>query len=64
MYGFINGITDTDNISYCPKCGAEIKEYRGDGTAVCEECNFHFGEVDIGDLKQYLAAGAGGGSHG
>lgn len=46
MYGFINGVTDTDDITYCPKCGAEIKEYRGDGTAVCEECNFHFGVVE------------------
>ena len=45
MYGFINGITDTDNISYCPKCGAEIKEYRGSGYAVILLFNFHFGGV-------------------
>lgn len=46
MYGFISGITDTDDIDHCPKCGAEIKEYRGDGTAVCGECGFHFGVVE------------------
>lgn len=35
MYGFISGYTDTDEINYCPKCGEEIREWRGDGTAVC-----------------------------
>lgn len=24
MYGFISGITDNDNIKYCPKCGEEV----------------------------------------
>lgn len=23
MYGFISGITETNEISYCPKCGGE-----------------------------------------
>lgn len=27
MYGFICGITDYDNISYCPKCGEQIDVY-------------------------------------
>lgn len=31
MYGFISGMTDNDEISFCPKCGAEIKNYYGDG---------------------------------
>jgi len=46
MYGYIAGITDTDEISYCPKCGAEIKKFIGDGTAVCESCSYHFGVVE------------------
>lgn len=49
MYGFIEGITDNDNIIYCPKCGKEIKEFYGNGTAVCIECNFHFGVVECED---------------
>ena len=32
MYGFLSGITDTNDINYCPKCGAVINEYRSDGT--------------------------------
>lgn len=35
MYGFISGTTDTDDMRYCPKCGEEIREWKGDGTAVC-----------------------------
>ncbi len=45
MYGFISGITDNDDISYCPRCGAEIRTFYGDGTAICDECNYHFGVV-------------------
>ena len=48
MYDFISGITNTDNIGYCPKCGEEIREWR-DGTAVCEECGYHFGVVECED---------------
>lgn len=46
MYGYISGITDTDDIAFCPKCGAEIIEFHGDGTAKCEECGLHFGVVE------------------
>lgn len=46
MYGFISGVTETDNISYCPKCGEEIGTFFGDGTAECENCGFHFGVVE------------------
>ena len=46
MYGFIEGITDNDDISYCPKCGKEIKEFNSDGTAICRECEYHFGVVE------------------
>lgn len=46
MYGFISGMTDVENIVYCPKCGEEICTFFWDGTAVCEKCNFHFGVVE------------------
>ena len=46
MYGIISGISDTDNINYCPKCGEEIYHYKGDGTAVCNECGFCFAVVE------------------
>lgn len=49
MYGFINGITDTDEISYCPKCGNPIREFFGDGTAKCENCDYRFGVVECED---------------
>ena len=47
MYGFIEGITDTDNINFCPKCGNEIFGHYGDATAKCKECGFHFGVVEL-----------------
>ena len=46
MYGFINGITDNDDIHYCPKCGEPITIFHGDGTAKCDECGYHFGVVE------------------
>ncbi len=46
MYGYIAGITETNDIKYCPKCGEEIRERHGDGTAVCDECGYHFGVVE------------------
>ena len=27
MYGYITGITETDDISFCPKCGELIKVF-------------------------------------
>ena len=46
MYGYISGMTDNNDISFCPRCGAEIMEFYGDGTAECEECGYHFGVVE------------------
>lgn len=46
MYGFVSGISDTDDIRYCPKCGNEIKTFYGDGTAECEDCEFRFAVVE------------------
>lgn len=46
MYGFITGITDNDDISFCPKCGESVSEFFGDGTAKCDNCEYHFGVVE------------------
>ena len=46
MYGLISGITDTDDIYFCPKCGEKITNFYADGTAVCTECEYHFGVVE------------------
>lgn len=44
MYGFISGVTDNDDIHYCPKCGEQITRFNGDGTGT--ECGYHFGVVE------------------
>lgn len=49
MYGFISGVTDNDDISYCPKCGEQIASFYCDGTAECDNCNYHFGVVECDD---------------
>ena len=51
MYGFIEGITDSNNISFCPRCGDEIAKFCGDGTAICENCDYHFGVVECEEEK-------------
>lgn len=45
MYGFIQGFSDTDEINYCPVCGAEIGTAHADGTSECDECGTRFGVV-------------------
>ena len=52
MYGFLSGITDTNDINYCPKCGAVINEYHSDGTARCLDCGFHFGIIECGEDEE------------
>ena len=46
MYGFISGISDADDINYCPKCGGEKLSPHGGGTAVCLDCGFTFGVIE------------------
>lgn len=46
MYGIISGISDTDDINYCPKCGEKIDTHHGDGTASCDVCRYRFGVVE------------------
>lgn len=54
MFGYIEGITDADEIDYCPYCGAEIVSRYADGTAQCEKCNARFGVVraDFGVIEE------------
>ncbi len=47
MYGYINGLTDTDDINYCPSCGEAVHVYHSDGTASCYECGKRFGVVEV-----------------
>ena len=46
MYGFVSGISDSNDINYCPKCGAVIAEYRANGTARCLDCGFVFAVIE------------------
>lgn len=46
MYGFVSGISDTNDINYCPKCGGEKLSLHGNGTAVCLDCGFAFAVVE------------------
>lgn len=46
MYGFISGITDNVDISYCPKCGNQIEFFYGDGTVKCMNCDYRFGVIE------------------
>ena len=46
MYGFISGITDTDDINYCPKCGSDDLDRICDGTARSCECGYSFGVIE------------------
>lgn len=51
MIGFIAGITNTDNIRFCPKCGAEIREIRSSNSAICDECGYWFGVIEFGVIE-------------
>lgn len=51
MYSWIGGISDTDEISYCPFCGEEVSIGHADGTATCDSCGRRFGVVET-DLEE------------
>ena len=54
MYGFIAGVTDNDDISFCPKCGERVTDFFADGTAKCEKCDYRFGVIEreeFGELE-------------
>ena len=46
MIGIIEGITDSEKIDFCPRCGAEIYTTYVDGTAECESCQYRFAVID------------------
>ena len=46
MYGFISGISDSNDINYCPKCGENIYFYKAKGGAVCDKCGFRFSVIE------------------
>lgn len=47
MYGYIAGLTDTDEINYCPYCGEEITVMHAGGTVTCSSCKRRFGVVEL-----------------
>lgn len=46
MYGYIGGITDADEIDYCPFCGEKVYTGHYDGTVTCVSCKRRFGVVE------------------
>lgn len=48
MRGYISGTADNSRINYCPLCRAVLRTnaYYGDGTVVCDECDFHFAVIE------------------
>lgn len=40
-YGFVSGLADNDEVSYCPKCGEHVYTSHGDGSVTCE-CGYKF----------------------
>lgn len=47
MYAWIGGISDTDEINYCPFCGAEVFTGHADGTMTCDSCGRRFGAIEM-----------------
>ena len=47
MYGHIAGLTDTDEINFCPYCGKEITSMHAGGTVTCDSCKRRFGVVEL-----------------
>lgn len=53
MQGYICGIADNSRINYCPLCRAVLgtNAYYGDGTVVCDECDFHFAVIECEEKR-------------
>jgi uncharacterized Zn finger protein (UPF0148 family) len=49
MYGFVQGYSDTDDISHCPYCGEEVYSFHADGSADCDNCSRRFAVVEMED---------------
>ena len=53
MYGMLYGVSDTDEIKYCPFCQEEVSAAYANGTVECGFCHRRFGviEADPDDSK-------------
>lgn len=45
MTGYVAGISDADEIQYCPFCGEEISSRWSDGSADCDRCRVRFSVI-------------------
>lgn len=52
MYGWITGVTETDDINYCPKCGSDDLDRFIDGTAKCCTCGYACGVVETEESEE------------
>lgn len=52
MYGYLEGWSDTDAISYCPLCGERVYVHHADGTASCESCGERFGVIVVSESEE------------
>jgi len=46
MCAMLCGVSDTDEIRYCPFCGAEVSVAHADGTVDCDKCGRRFGVIE------------------
>ena len=49
MYGFVSGISDSNDINYYPKRGVIIAAYRASTTARCLDCGFVFAVIECAE---------------
>lgn len=46
MCGMLCGVSDTDEIKYCPFCQQEVSAAYADGTVECGSCGRRFGVIE------------------
>lgn len=46
-FGYIEGYSITDDIHYCPSCGADILTAHADGTMTCDVCGERFAVITV-----------------
>lgn len=52
MIRYVEGISDTDNVKYCPHCGNEIDTFNENGIACCENCGKRFAVIIYPDKSK------------
>ena len=45
MYQYNSGISETEDIHFCPNCGEEVTSWYADGTAQCDKCKSRFAVI-------------------